>query len=131
MLGALADAISRRPRRLLVLVLLFAAVAAGLATQLAPAMAVVAFLLLGLVTGLTESGERVLVTRLAPGTLGRGFGVYHALVGVAALPAGLIFGTLYQASGGPRALAASAVGSALAVVVWIVISLQSRESSTQ
>jgi MFS family permease len=111
--------------------LLFAVVAAGLATQLAPAMAVAAFLLLGVVTGLTESGERVLVARLAPATLGRGFGVYHALVGVAALPAGLIFGALYQASGGPRALAVSAVGTALAVVAWIAISLQTRESSTQ
>jgi MFS family permease len=111
--------------------LLFAVVAAGLATQLAPAMSVAAFLLLGVVTGLTESGERVLVARLAPATLGRGFGVYHALVGVAALPAGLIFGALYQTSGGSRALAVSAIGTALAVVAWIVISLQSRESSSQ
>jgi MFS family permease len=118
------------PRRLVAAGgLLFAAVVAGLATQLGPAMAVAAFLLLGIVTGLTESGERLLVARLAPATLGRGFGVYHALVGVAALPAGLTFGALYQASGGPRALAVSGVGTALAVVVWIVISLQSRESS--
>ena len=110
--------------------LLFAAVAACLAIQLGPAIAVATFLLLGLVTGLTESGERVLVARLAPATLGRGFGVYHALVGVAALPAGLLFGALYQGSGGPRALALSAGGTALAVVAWIVISLRTKESST-
>ena len=92
--------------------LLFAGVAAALAAWLSPAAAVVIFLALGLVAGLTESAERALVARLAPVRTGRGFGVYHALTGVAALPAGLLFGALYQKLGGARALWASAAGMA-------------------
>ena len=56
----------------------------------------VTFLALGLVAGLTESAERALVARLAPVRTGRGFGLYHALTGAAALPAGLLFGDDYQ-----------------------------------
>jgi MFS family permease len=102
--------------------LLFAAVALALGTGLGPAPAVALFLLLGLVAGLTESGERSLVARLAPVRTGRGFGVYHALTGLAALPAGLIFGGLYQSAGGPIAIWASAAGMLVAVLLWIIVS---------
>jgi len=98
---------------------LFAMVAAGLALELSPPVAIAAFLVLGLVAGLTESAERALVARLAPIRTGRGFGVYHALTGIMALPAGLLFGALYQGRGGPGALAASAAGMLLATVVWL------------
>ena len=84
--------------------LLFAAVAVALGSALSPAGAVAAFLLLGPVAGLTESAERALVARLAPVRTGRGFGIYHALIGASALPAGLAFGALYQRAGGPAAL---------------------------
>ncbi|HEX2219194.1 MAG TPA: MFS transporter [Gemmatimonadales bacterium] len=101
--------------------LLFALVAAALALRLSPAGAVAAFLVLGAVAGLTEAAERALVAWLAPVRTGRGFGSYHALVGVAALPAGLAFGALYQELGGPVALRISAVGMLLAVGVWMGI----------
>lgn len=97
---------------------LFALVAAGLALDLSPAGAVTAFLAIGLVAGLTESAERVVVARLAPVRTGRGFGVYHALTGIMALPAGLLFGVLYQRWGGGWALSASAAGMLLATGVW-------------
>lgn len=99
--------------------LLFALVAAALALRLSPAGAVTAFLLLGTVAGLTEAAERALVAWLAPVRTGRGFGNYHALVGAAALPAGLAFGAFYQRLGGPAALRISAVGMLLAVGVWM------------
>jgi MFS family permease len=100
---------------------LFAAVAFGLGTALGPAAAGVLFLLLGLVAGLTESGERALVARLAPKQTGRGFGIYHALTGAVALPAGLIFGALYQSASGRAALWTSAAGMLATVVFWIVV----------
>jgi hypothetical protein len=80
------------------------------------------FLGFGLVAGLTESGERALVARLAPRKIGRSFGVYHALTGGVALPAGLTFGALYQSSGGPVALQIAAAGMVMSIIVWLVVS---------
>ena len=101
--------------------LLFALAAGALATALSPALAVTVFLALGLVAGLTEGAERALVARLAPVRTGRGFGMYHALTGGAALPAGLAFGALYQDWGGPEALLASATAVTAAVLAWLAV----------
>ncbi|HEX9105759.1 MAG TPA: MFS transporter, partial [Longimicrobiales bacterium] len=55
------------------------------------------FLFYGLFYGLTESPEKALVARLAPtGERGLAFGAYHSAIGVAALPASLLFGELWQ-----------------------------------
>jgi len=102
--------------------LLFATVAFVFGVARTPAQAIALFLVLGLVAGLTESGERAVVARLAPVRTGRGFGSYHALVGAAALPAGLIFGAVYQSVSGRAALWTSAAGMALAVAVWLIVS---------
>lgn len=102
--------------------LLFAGVAFALGRAVAPGVAIALFLAFGLVAGLTESGERSLVSRLAPVRTGRGFGIYHALTGVAALPAGLIFGALYQSASGRTALWASAAGMVAAVLLWLIVS---------
>ncbi|HEX2250354.1 MAG TPA: MFS transporter [Gemmatimonadales bacterium] len=102
--------------------LLFALVAAGLGLQVEAAAAVMLFLALGLVAGLSEAGERSMVARLSPVRTGRGFGVYHALIGIAALPAGILFGALYQQMSGPTALWASAGGMLVAVCFWILVS---------
>ena len=101
--------------------LVFAAMAATLGMGVAPAAAVLAFLVLGVVAGLTESAERALVARLAPIRTGRGFGAYHALTGVVALPAGLAFGALYQSIGGPGALWICAAGMLAAVGAWLLV----------
>jgi MFS family permease len=101
--------------------LLFAVVAFVLGMGLGPAAAIALFLTFGLVAGLTESGERAVVARLAPVRTGRGFGVYHALTGGAALPAGLLFGAIYQSRNGPTALWASAAGMVAAVLVWLMV----------
>jgi MFS family permease len=106
--------------------LLFAAVVVALGSELSPAGAVAAFLLLGPVAGLTESAERALVARLAPVRTGRGFGIYHALIGASALPAGLAFGMLYQRAGGPAALLGSAAGMVTAVAVWMAITANAK-----
>ena len=102
--------------------LLFAVVAGTLAGSLPPLAAVAAFLAFGLVAGLTESAERAMVARLAPARTGRGFGLYHALTGLAALPAGLLFGWLYQSRGGPAALMVSAAATMVGAIAWLAVS---------
>jgi MFS family permease len=119
--GSLAD---RQGARLAVAAggLLFAVVVFALGMPVGPAAAVGLFLLLGVVAGLTESGERALVARLAPVRTGERFGAYHALIGLAALPAGFLFGALYQSASGTAALWASAGGMVIAVIAWISVS---------
>jgi len=68
-----------------------------------------------------------MVARLAPVRTGRGFGLYHALTGAAALPAGLLFGWLYQTAGGPVALVGSAAGMAAGVAAWLMVSPRTPE----
>ncbi len=99
----------------------FAAVVGALGLDLTAGAAVSVFLAFGLVAGLTESAERVMVTRLAPVRTGRGFGAYHALTGFAALPAGVLFGALYQRLGGPAAFAVSAGAVLVAGAGWLVV----------
>jgi dipeptide/tripeptide permease len=101
--------------------LAFAAGAGLLAMNLSMELAVTVFLGLGLVAGLTESSERSLVARLAPKRIGRGFGAYHAVTGLAALPAAATFGALYQHAGGSTAAQASAAGMLLATLAWLVL----------
>jgi nitrate/nitrite transporter NarK len=106
------------PHRTLALgALVFAVISLWLAQSLGPAAAAGVFLLLGLVSGLTEAAERALVSVLAPVKTGRGFGSMQALVGFVALPAGLGFGILYQEAGGPVALVASGALVAMAGVL--------------
>jgi hypothetical protein len=99
----------------------FAAVVGALGLRLTTAEAIGVFLAFGLVAGLTESAERAMVARLAPVKTGKGFGGYHALTGLAALPAGGLFGALYQRMGGSVAFGVSAAAVLLAAVGWIIV----------
>ena len=101
--------------------LLFAAGAFAMGLNVGVGLAVAAFLTLGLVAGLTESAERALVARLAPRRTGRGFGAYHAVTGLAALPAAVGFGVLYQHAGAPVALRVSAATMVVAVLFWLTV----------
>jgi MFS family permease len=101
---------------------LFALAIGAMGFEKATAAIVAAFLVFGGVAGLTESAERALVARLAPVRTGRGFGAFHAVTGLAALPAAVVFGVLYQRWGSQTALAASAVAVLLAAVCWLLVS---------
>ncbi|HEU5217234.1 MAG TPA: MFS transporter [Gemmatimonadales bacterium] len=117
--GWLSDRLGARPA-LALGTLLYAGAIAALSSAIGETGALAVFLGHGLVAGLIEPAERVVVSRLAPVRTGRGFGNYQGLSGVAALPAGLLFGWIYTTAGGPAALLASAGTLALLMPVWLV-----------
>lgn len=99
----------------------FALVTLVLARAQTSAAGVAAFLALGFVAGLSEPAERALVARLAPARPGTGFGAYHGLTGVAALPAAVFFGWLYETQGASVALLASSGATVAAVLAWLAV----------
>jgi MFS family permease len=77
------------------------------------------FLLYGLYFGLTEPVERAWVASMAPSEhRGSAFGFYHGAVGLAALPASILFGVLYERFGPAVAFG---TGAGLAVVAAAVL----------
>ena len=94
-------------------------VVVALANHLAEATALAVFLLFGVVAGLTEPAERVVIGKLAPVRTGRGFGDYQAVAGLAALPAGIAFGAVYRSAGGPAALILSAGVLGAVLLLWL------------
>lgn len=101
--------------------LVFAAVYAGFGMVDAAWQVWALFIVYGLFFGLTEGPEKALVAALAPeGLRGSAFGAYHAAIGVAALPASLVFGAVWQAFGAP---AAFALGASLALAAALLLPL--------
>lgn len=124
--GALSDRMGRRP---LIAAgwLVYGAVYAGFAVARpgwTPWALMAAY---GVVFGLTEGAEKALVADLVPAVRrGAAFGWYHATMGVAALPASLLFGALWEWRGAP---AAFAMGGALAVAAAGSLTVTGREDA--
>lgn len=84
------------------------------------------FLFYGLYYGFAEPVERAWVADLVPPHLrGTAFGLYHGVIGLAALPASLLFGLLWQRFGAP---AAFFTGAGLALAATVVLALMPRGS---
>ncbi len=106
--GRLSDRIGAR-RAIVAGWTVYAAVYAGFAVVGAAWQVWALFLVYGLYFGLTEAPEKALVAALAPdGRRGSAFGAYHAAIGIAALPASVLFGVLWQVFGAHVAFAAGA-----------------------
>ena len=115
--GALSDRIGPS-RTMWIGWLSYVALAAGMGLARSPLAAWVLFLAMGVVAGLTESPERALVSAATGGRHGSGFGVYHALTGVAALVGGVALGLVFQRVSGATAFTVSAVGALGLVILW-------------
>jgi MFS family permease len=116
--GGLSDRFG--PRRAIIAGWLFyAATYAGFAYATSQWQIWGLFLFYGLFYGLTEAPEKALVTSLAPADRrGSAFGAYHFSIGIAALPASVIFGVLWTRYG---AFTAFITGAALALAAAIAL----------
>ena len=92
----------------------------GVATR--PWHAWALFIVYGIYYGLTEPAEKALVKDLAPTDVrGRAYGFYNFIIGVSAIPAGVLTGWLWQTWSPFVALAAGAgiaAASSVALIVW-------------
>ena len=103
-------------RRMMLLGWLLYAAVYGLIGLATTAWQVVALVLVyGLFDALTEPAEKTLVARLAGDQAGQGFGWFHFMVGLAALPGNLLFGWVYETS--PTAAFSMAAGFAVLAAV--------------
>jgi MFS family permease len=118
--GALSDRVGRRP---LILAgwLLYAAVYCGFALATEAWHAWALFAIYGVVFGLTEGTEKAFVADLVPAERrGTAFGWYHGLVGLAALPASVVFGAVWDAWSSATAFMMGA-GLAVAAALWLAL----------
>ncbi len=118
--GALSDRLGRRP-----LIIggwaIYALVYLGFAAASVEWHAWALFLVYGLYFGMAEGPEKAMVADLAPESRrGTAYGWFHAAVGVAALPASIVFGLVWEAWG---AEAAFTMGAAIAGTACVLFAL--------
>jgi MFS family permease len=124
--GLLADRFGAR-RAIVTGWVLYAALYASLAAATAAWQVWLLFIAYGLFYGLTEAPEKTMVAALAPAhRKGAAFGAFHFAVGIAALPASVIFGLLWQRFGAATALLTGAALALLAAFLLLMTRLDSR-----
>lgn len=119
--GALSDRLGRRP-----LILggwgIYAFVYVGFAFAELQWQAWALFLVYGLYFGFTEGTEKALVADFAPRSRrGTAFGWFNATVGIAALPASIVFGLVWDAYGAQAAFLMGATIAASATLLFALV----------
>lgn len=85
------------------------------------ALVIALFFAYGIYFGLAEPAEKSFVSKVAgPDTKGTAFGFYHLTVGIAALPASLVFGGIWERFGSATAFQ---FGAALALIACLLVGL--------
>ena len=117
--GAIADRAGRVPAIAAGWVV-YAAAYTGFAFVSGPAAVWGLFALYALFFGLTEGSERAFVADLVPERLrGRAYGFFHGAIGVAALPASVLFGIIWKRFGAQAAfLTGAGIALSATVALW-------------
>ena len=117
--GRLSDRVGRKPMILTGWIIYAASyLLFGIAGTAAQVWAILLFY--GLYYGCVEGTERALVSDLVgPELRGTAFGIFHSAVGIAALPASILFGAVWQGTGHP--LPAFLMGAGLAALAAVVL----------
>ena len=96
---------------------------AALATASTPTGLWIAVSVYGILSGISEGVERALVSELADAqSKGTAFGWYHMISGLAAVPAGLLFGWVWQWAG-PAVAFGMTAAIALISALWLGLAL--------
>jgi MFS family permease len=116
--GSLSDRLGAR-RMIRAGWLLYALVYLGFGLTSALPVRIALFMVYGVYYGLTEPAEKAWISRMVPERLrGTAFGCYNGVIGLGALPASLLFGYLWEASG---AAAAFGTGALLALAALLLL----------
>jgi MFS family permease len=127
--GRISDRLGRRPM-VIAGWAFYAAVYLAFGVAQSRNAVIAIFLLYGLYYGLTEPVERAWVADLVPERLrGTAFGLYHGVIGLAALPASLLFGALWQHFGASVAFFSGAALAAAASVLLFLAPEQDRSGA--
>jgi MFS family permease len=128
--GALADRAGARTA-MLAGWLLYALVSVGFALATTASHVWVLFIVYGLFFGLTESPAMSLVARFSTAQLrGSAYGAYHFVTGMAALPASILFGVLWERFDPQTAFYTGACFALAAVLVLLTVRTSAHESAT-
>jgi MFS family permease len=126
--GVLSDRIGRKPAVIAGWVI-YAGVYLLFARASAPWHAWALFAVYGLYFGLAEGPERALVADIVPGgKRGTAYGWYNLSIGVAALPASIIFGLIWDRVGSSAAFTFGAIVAGLAAVSLAAVPVSSSAS---
>jgi MFS family permease len=118
--GVLADRLGR-VRTIIAGWIVYAISYVGFAFVAGPTQLWGLFAFYALFYALTEGAERALVADLVPANFrGRAFGAFHASIGLASLPASILFGVWWKAFG-PHA--AFLIGAAIALAASVALAI--------
>lgn len=126
--GMVADRFGKK-RMILLGYLLFGFIYTGLALSSTQTAMWVLFLLYGIFMGISEGIQRAFVaTLLARDYMGTGYGVYHTVIGLAALPSSIIAGILWDILGSRATFLFGAATALLSSLLFVVLFWRQRET---
>ena len=128
--GALADRLGRVPT-IIAGWIVYAISYVGFAYVVGPTQLWGLFAFYALFYALTEGAERALVADLVPAHVrGRAFGAFHASIGLASLPASVLFGVWWKMFGPHAAFLIGAAIALTASVALVIFGLRTSRGRT-